>query len=323
VQARGSLTFTGAFTGNPLVDLLSGLPTFTTLARLDNPQRLRVKSYAGFAQDSYRIHPALTLSAGVRYDLISPPVDAGDRASLYDPATRSSQPVGTSGLPRGGYDADRNNWAPRLGAAWTVDAAATTVIRGAYGIHHNQSALAPSEGLYFNAPYFNFAAYFTSPAGLITLTDPFPQGFPIPTPNPALGIQRDLRTPYLHEFNLSLQRQLGTTRVAEVGYVGSRGRSLIAARDINQPRPSPAELNLRPDPRFADITLINRGRSEFDLQARFQLCLGCGAGGLRSGNRWTMRRDFHERRHPSFRRTARISTPSEATPASTCVIGSR
>lgn len=279
VQARGSLSFTGAFTGSPLVDLLSGLPTFTTLASVDNQQRLRTESYSWFVQDSYRVRPNVTLSAGLRYDLTSPPVDVDDRATLYNPQTGAVLPVGTGGLPRAGYDADRNNWAPRIGAAWTVDQAATTVLRGAYGVHYNHSALAPSEGLYFSAPYFNFAAYFTSAAGLVTLTDPFPRNFPIPTPNPAFGFQRDLRTPFLHEFNVTLQRQLGSTRVAEVAYVGSRGRNLIAAKDINQPRPSTAALNLRPDPRFADITLLeSRARSEFDsLQGRFQqrYAFGC------------------------------------------------
>ncbi len=279
VQARGALTFSGAFTGNPLIDLLSGLPTFTTLAQLDNPQRLRTESYAGFVQDSYRIRPNVTLSAGLRYDLMSPPVDVDDRATLYNPQTGNLQPVGTDGFPRAGYDTDRNNWAPRLGAAWTVDRAATTVVRGAYGIHYNHSALAPSEGLYFSAPYFTFAAYFTSPLGFVTLSDPWPSNFPIPTPNPATGFQRDLRTPYLHEFNLTLQRQLGPTRVAEIAYVGSRGRNLVAARDANQPRPSPAAVNLRPDPRFTDITFTeSRARSEFDsLQARFQqrYAFGC------------------------------------------------
>ena len=83
VQARGTLTFTGAFTGDPLVDLLSGLPTFTTLARLDNPQRLRTESYAAFVQDSFRVRPSLTVSAGLRYDITSPPVDVEDRASLF------------------------------------------------------------------------------------------------------------------------------------------------------------------------------------------------------------------------------------------------
>ena len=272
VQARGTLTFSGAFTGDPLVDLLNGLPTFTTLAQLDNPQRLRTESYAAFVQDNFRIRPNLSISAGLRYDVMSPPVDAEDRASLYNPSTGRIETLGEGGLPRAGYEADRNNWAPRLGAAWTVDAAETTVVRGAYGIHYNHSALAPSEGLYFNAPYFNFTAYFTSPLGFVTLTDPFPRGFPIPTPNPALGIQPDLKTPYLHEFNVTLQRQLGPTRVAEIGYVGSRGRNLISARDVNQPQPKAVVPNLRPDPRFADITLIeSQARSEFDsFQARFQ-----------------------------------------------------
>jgi hypothetical protein len=279
VQARGTLTFAGAFTGSPLADLLTGLPTFTTLARVDNPQRLRTESYAWFVQDSYRIRPNVTLSAGLRYDLTSPPVDVDDRATLYNPETGALQPVGTGGLTRAGYATDRNNWAPRIGAAWTVDEGATTVLRGAYGIHYNHSALAPSEGLYFSAPYFDFSAYFTSPLGLVTLSDPFPSNFPIPTPNPAFGFQPDLRTPFLHEFNVTLQRQLGATRVAEVAYVGSRGRNLLAARDANQPRPSTAQPNLRPDPRFADITFVeSRARSEFDsLQARFQqrYAFGC------------------------------------------------
>ena len=279
VQARGALTFAGAFTGSPLVDLLSGLPTFTTLARLDNPQRLRTESFAWFLQDSYRVRPNVTLSAGLRYDLTSPPVDVDDRATLYDPQTGELVAVGTNGVPRAGYESDLNNWGPRVGAAWTLDQAATTVLRGGYGIHYNHSALAPSEGLYFSAPYFNFSAFFTSAAGLVTLTDPFPSNFPIPTPNSAFGFQPDLRTPLLHEFNVTLQRQLGATRVAEVAYVGSRGRNLVAAKDINQPRPSAATLNLRPDPRYADITFLeSRARSEFDsFQARFQqrYAFGC------------------------------------------------
>ena len=279
VQARGTLTFTGALTGSPMTDLLLGLPTFTTSARLDNPQRLHTESYAGFLQDNFRIRPDLTVSAGLRYDLTSPPVDAEDRATLYDPQTGSLKAVGSGGLPRAGYETDRNNWGPRVGAAWTVDEEGTTVVRGAYGIHYNASALAPSEGLYFNAPYFSYAAYFPSALGPITLSDPFPSSFPIPTPNPALGIQRDLRTPYLHEFNFTVQQQFGPTRVAEIAYVGSRGRNLIASRDINQPRPSTAQPNLRPDPRFDDITLIeSRARSAFDsFQARFQqrYAFGC------------------------------------------------
>jgi hypothetical protein len=272
VQARGTLTFTGALTGSPFADLMFGLPTFTTLAVLDNPQRLRTEGYGLFVQDSFRVRPDVTLFAGLRYTVNSPPVDEDDRATLYNPGTGMLQPVGTGDLPRSGYATDKSNWAPRIGAAWTLDAAEQTVIRGAYGIHYNQGALAPSEGLYFNAPYFNFNFYFTSQFGTITLNDPFPSAFPIPTPNPALGIQPDLQTPYLHEFNVTLQRQLGPTRVGEIAYVGSRGRNLVASRDINQPAAGPQQPNLRPNPLYADITFIeSRAESTFNsFQARFQ-----------------------------------------------------
>ena len=48
------------------------------------------------------------------------------------------------------YQTDRNNFAPRLGFAWS--ATPETVVRGSYGIYYNLSALAPSEGLYFSDP---------------------------------------------------------------------------------------------------------------------------------------------------------------------------
>ncbi|HTG18179.1 MAG TPA: TonB-dependent receptor, partial [Blastocatellia bacterium] len=89
VQSRGFLTFSNfAFTGNALADLLLGFPAITGGARLDNPQHLRTESYGFYVNDSFRLRPNLTLSAGLRYEYNSPPVDEFDRASLYDPATQ-------------------------------------------------------------------------------------------------------------------------------------------------------------------------------------------------------------------------------------------
>ena len=75
-----------------------------------------------------------------------------------------------------------------------------------------------------------------------------------------------------------LQRQIGRTRTVEAAYVASRGRNLIAARDINQPAPSPAPFNPRPNPFFADITMIeSRARSRYDaLELRFDQRLDRG-----------------------------------------------
>jgi hypothetical protein len=280
VQSRGFLTFTSQapITGNALADLLLGIPALTGGARLDNPQRLRTRSINLFVTDSIRLDEDVTLTAGVRYEVNAAPVDARDRANIYDPATGSLVPVGTNGVPRGGYRTDRNNVAPRIGLAWTPAGSDAVLVRGGYGLYFDQSALAPSEGLYFSPPYFDLSYYFSLPGVPVTLYDPFPANYPLPTPDAALGIQRDFQTAAFHHMSAGVQWQLGSSRAVDVAYVGSRGRNLLAARDINQPAPSAAAFNLRPDPRFADITFIeSRARSRYDsLQVSFSQRLDSG-----------------------------------------------
>jgi hypothetical protein len=274
VQARGFLQFLQqGYTGNALADLLLGLPVVTGGARLDNPQNLRAQSWSLYAHDNWRAATRLTISAGLRYDYLSPPVDKDDRANLYDLSSGQLVAVGSNGMPRGGYEADGNNLAPRAGFAWTIDEKATTVLRGGYGIYYNHGALATSEGLFFNPPYFNLSVFIPGP-GLppLTLADPFPADFPLFVPQSATAYQRDLETPWMQHWNVNVQRQIGAARAIEVAYVGSRGHDLISARDANQAPPSPNPLNLRPNPLFADITLIaSRGSSKYNaLQLKFQ-----------------------------------------------------
>jgi hypothetical protein len=273
VQSRGFLTFINqAYTGNALADLLLGLPALTGGARLDNPQNLRAHSWSVFAQDDWRPVASVTISAGLRYDYLAPPVDAKDRANLYDTATGQLVGVGSGGMPRGGYVADRNNMAPRAGFAWALGRERMNVIRGGYGIYYNQGALATSEGLFFNPPYFNLGVYFPGFGPAVTLADPFPASFPVFIPQSATAYQRDLQTPWMEHWNLNLQHLIGLSRSLEVAYVGSRGHDLISARDMNQAAASPKVPNLRPNPLFADITLIeSRGSSRYNaLQVRYQ-----------------------------------------------------
>ena len=278
VQSRGSITFSSlgptgpAITGNALADLLIGVPLLTSGARLDNYQHLRAESYNFFASDSFRLRPDLTLTLGLRYEYNSPPVDTEDRANIYDPATRSLVRVGTNGVPRAGYNDDRNNLAPRVGLAWTLGGDGGTVLRAGYGVYYDQSALAPGEGLYFNAPYFDSRIYFTTdPQQPLTLYDPFPSASAFPFYS-AFTFERDLRTAYVQHWNLGLQRQLGASQVLEVNYVGSKGTKLLLARDINQPRPSPQQPNPRPVPQFQDIISEESGAnsSYHALQARLE-----------------------------------------------------
>jgi hypothetical protein len=288
VESRGRLQFSPFFqlTNNALGDLLLGFPLLTSVAHVDNPQRIRTESYNFFINDSYRVTQRLTINAGLRYEYNSPPVDADDRANVFDVATRSLVQVGTNGVPRSGFDADKNNFAPRVGFAWSIGE--KNVLRGGYGIYYDQSPLAPAEALYFNSPFFDNNIFFSLPGLPLTLDNPFPSFFPFPLPDSALAIQRDLRTGYMQHWNLNIERQLGSRSVLEVAYVGSKGTKLLTARDINQPQPSVLPPGLpfvpRPDPRFDDIDLLeSRANSIYHaLQARFQQRLTRGFSALAS-----------------------------------------
>ncbi len=295
VQSRGLLTFPSQvsirlpdgtpavipfITGNSLANLLLGLPLVTGGARLDNHQHLRTESYNLFANDSVRLTPRLTLSLGLRYEYNSPPVDTEDRANIYDPATGRLVRVGTNGVPRAGYESDKNNFAPRVALAWALGNEGETVIRAGYGVYYDQSPLAPGEGLYFNAPFFDFRFYFQLPQAPLTIFNPFPFNAPSQSPPSAFAFDRELRTAYTQHWNLSLQRQLGGNLVAELAYVGSKGVKLLAARDINQPQASPQQPNLRPNPLFDEITQQEGSASSIyhSFQARLQQRLAFGLG---------------------------------------------
>jgi hypothetical protein len=288
VESRGRITFSpfAQISGNGLADMLLGFPLLATVARVDNPQHLRTQSYNFFVNDSFRVTPRLTLTAGLRYEYNTPPVDTTDRANVYDVATGTLVRVGTNGVPRGGFNADKNNFAPRVGLAWTLGESHVTVVRAGYGIYYDQSALSPGEALYFNSPYFDNNIFFSLPGLPLTLSNPFPSFFPFPLPDSALAVQRDLRTAYMQHWNFNVQHELGRSSVLEVGYVGSKGTKLLTARDINQPRPSVLPPGLpfvpRPNPRFDDIDLLeSRANSNYhSLQARFQQRLSKGLAAL-------------------------------------------
>ncbi|HLY18535.1 MAG TPA: TonB-dependent receptor [Bryobacteraceae bacterium] len=285
VESRGFIDFTGLLIGNPLEELLLGLPTDAGVATLNNPEHLRTHSYNFFANDQWRARPNLTLTLGLRYEYNSPAVDAHNHANLYDQATQTLVPVGTDGMPRGGYLPDRNNFAPRVGLAWSPGALSHTVLRGGYGVYFDQSSLAPGEGLYFSPPYFNFNVFYPlGPTAPLLLSNPFPNNFPLPTPSSALAFQRDLRTPYIQQWSFNVERSLGGSRMVEIGYVGSKGTGLIGARDINQPPPTPAQFYQRPVAAFADINLLesNRNSVYHSLQARFEQRLSFGLSLLAS-----------------------------------------
>ena len=243
---------------NGLASLLLGFPPMPGRVPMRYPPTLRTKTAAAFVQNDWRPLSTFSLSAGLRYEYAVPPYDPQNVATLYDPSSGRLVPAGGGGMPRGGYLADSNNIAPRIGFAWTVGADRMNVIRGAYGV-------------YYTAPTLAFSAL-QAPEPPHILGDVFPALTLVFIPPSVVGYQRDLQTPRMDTWNLDFQHQLGQSRSFEFAYVGSRGSNLLAARDINQPVASGRRPNPRPEGLFADIAMLeSRATSEYNgLHIRFQ-----------------------------------------------------
>jgi hypothetical protein len=238
-STTAGLGFATFLLGAPTGGQITGDPRFNTS-----------QTYLGpYAQDDWKITNALTLNLGLRYEYQSPWIEKDDQLTFFDP--EASDPLtGRKGVVRlVGRDSgsryqtnpDRNNIAPRLGFAWRV--AKPMVLRGGYGIVYYPGSggigSAPSDlggGGFLTATSVNLVGSGTPPAAPNTpppgasLRSPFNSGYFEP-PATAVGGSvttafRDLKTPYAHTWNVSLQRELPWQMIGEVAYVGTRSKDL-------------------------------------------------------------------------------------------------
>jgi hypothetical protein len=81
-----------------------------------------------------------------------------------------------------------------------------------------------------------------------------------------------------------VQREFGSGRIVEISYAGTKGTKLVAARDINQPAPTPGATYLRPNPQFDDVAILESRASSIyhSMQARFQQRFANGLTALAS-----------------------------------------
>ena len=248
--ARGQLNF------NSLAEFLAGRVSTAGTAILRGATRRDTftNNYGIFAQDDWKITSRLTLNFGLRYEYLGIFKEESNRLSNFLPGTGLVR-VGDVGLPDL-YQPDHNNFAPRLGFAYDLTGQGRTILRGGYGLYYDT----PSQDYFLLQGFQNGGP--GSPAtnplpGLVvfnvtfasTATIPFGPNVAIfgdatgaaPTSNIAIfGVDRNLRTPYVHNYNLNVQHELRPGTVLQVGYVGSRGTKLFRVRDINQATPGPA-----------------------------------------------------------------------------------
>jgi hypothetical protein len=233
--ARGTLEF------DSLADFLSG--TIDGGVQIDgNTDRNTFEnSSAAYIQDSYRWKKNFTINLGLRYDYFGIIQEKNGNFTNIDPTTGQLILLGDRRL----YQPDYKNWAPRVSVAWDLFGNGKTVLRSGYGIFYDAFSQDLFEGhLPFNSSFDPGPAYngygpnpinFASPNAGEVITAGQPIYASISAMGDAFGVDQNIRTPYMQNFNLNLQQQIGRKTVLQIGYVGSNGHKLLRFRDINQP----------------------------------------------------------------------------------------
>jgi carboxypeptidase family protein/TonB-dependent receptor-like protein len=215
-------------------------------------------NFGFFVQDSYRITPRLTLNYGLRWDYFGV---VGEKNNLLSNVTSMSPATGTGtfvltqvGQPglSSLYKPDKKDFAPRVSAAWDVTGKGKTVIRAGFGLFFDAFS---QDMVLGHLPYETFfspgAAY--NPIGPASITSQgangtIVSGVPTYHNNPGcdfecdtFAVDRNIKTPYMENYNLNFQQQLASKAVLQLGYVGSQGHRLWRFFDLNQP--SAATIN--------------------------------------------------------------------------------
>ena len=238
---NGELAFSNArYTGLGFGDFLLGLASAQRLTLYHAPD-LYTDGWQVYAQDSWRIRHNLTLNYGLRYEYFTPLFDRDGKLTNIDPATGQLMHAKTSGsvFERALIHPDRNDFAPRLGAAWSVTP--RIVMRGGYGVFYQQTDRYGSESqLGLNLPQLVDAAI-TATSAQQPPAFTFREGFVSLAPenvSPAI-VQWRIQdphqdTPIVHQFSVGPEVQIGSSMVGAVEYVGNRTRNGRRLRNLNQ-----------------------------------------------------------------------------------------
>ena len=227
---KGAIGF-GDFngTGNAQANALLGITGFAQRSRtIGGPFDLRMQEWGFFVQDDWKVNDRLTLNLGLRYDLLpgpTAPTEKTGRISYYFPEER--RVVVASGAGDRLVELDKNNFGPRIGFAWAANRDKTMVIRGGYGLNYTLDGVDYPPGVR-NPPFTNidFSGWTLAQGPPVIQSGIDPNA--LPTGTNLFTVDREQRNGMVHQFQLSVQRQLGRDWSVDVGYVGNRSRNLLA-----------------------------------------------------------------------------------------------
>ena len=149
-------------------------------------------------------------------------------------------PIEDHGSPFGQEvgQAEKHDWAPRVGFAYDVFGNGRSVLRGGFGIAYDASSVHQyEEEVFNNPPYVSTGAYLTAVLNPIFFSSGSASALVSYTPPSLYASPVIYKTPYVQQFSLDAQQVLTPTMTLDVGYFGDHGTHLQGATELNEIRP--------------------------------------------------------------------------------------
>ncbi len=248
---RGRLSFTGggvAPDSTGLEDFLAGYvdlePTASFQYYGDSTRHTYENNFGFYAQDSFRLSPSLTLIYGLRWDYFGV---VGEKNNLLSNITNLDAVNDTFTLTQVGqpglsslYNPDKKDFAPRVSLAWDLTGKGKTVIRSGFGIFYDAFSQDMVMGHLPYSPYYDPGPAYNNigPAPILSTSA---IGGPIGYQQPvfaapaipgtcnfecdAFGFDRNIKTPYMENYNLNIQQQI-TNKIVDADRATSGPRAI-------------------------------------------------------------------------------------------------
>ena len=254
---NGEWAFNGSLSSVPIADFMIGRPN-SLLDSNTSVLALREKYYGLYFQDEFQVNKKLSIHAGVRWEPSLPEHDAagrgqhfslpafiaGQKTSTYANAPAGLLYHGDPGIPASYANGSYADFAPRIGLAWDPAGNGKQSIRASYGIFFDTPPSYTDKDFAAAPPWANTITM-TAPTG--GFANPFlgyPGGDPFPNPPPSKNVPfnplgtyttlpLNLHHMYMQQWDLSVQRQMGSDWLVSASYVGNKAVHLRAAYEQN------------------------------------------------------------------------------------------